>query len=234
MHHHHHIQILNRAYSDSIDELTHYLKSLGATQVITYDELTSDKSLRDRVKEWTGGKVHSGKSVSQAVSLIHTATGDSSHAQLRQWSDHDSSRTFPGPRRASCVIWSHVKTTAVTTNIFIHLQEPHLSRLLAIQVVYAEEYARKGRPDEDTGRYEGTLKYYARYYHPALVEGSTLVEGTRTRDSNNSGKRRRYIRDREDQGCCGEVGQRTVWKEDTTEARATDRLTPLCTRNKLP
>lgn len=30
--------------------------NLGATHVLTYDEL-ADKSLRQKVKEWTGGKV---------------------------------------------------------------------------------------------------------------------------------------------------------------------------------
>lgn len=34
-----------------------HLKELGATQVVTYDELLTDKSFRDRVKQWTGGNV---------------------------------------------------------------------------------------------------------------------------------------------------------------------------------
>lgn len=57
--------------SESMDKLTHSMKNLGATQVITYDELTNDKSLRERVKEWTGGKVSSrNSSVGRWRSLI--------------------------------------------------------------------------------------------------------------------------------------------------------------------
>jgi hypothetical protein len=37
-------------------EVEQYLKSLGATQVMTYDDL-EDKSISERVKGWTGGKV---------------------------------------------------------------------------------------------------------------------------------------------------------------------------------
>ncbi|EGN91990.1 hypothetical protein SERLA73DRAFT_191781 [Serpula lacrymans var. lacrymans S7.3] len=40
---------------NDIASLTEYLSNLGATHVVTYDEL-SDKSFRQRVKEWTGGK----------------------------------------------------------------------------------------------------------------------------------------------------------------------------------
>lgn len=39
-----------------VDSLKDQLRSLGATQVVTYDEL-EDKSLRDTVKKWTDGKV---------------------------------------------------------------------------------------------------------------------------------------------------------------------------------
>lgn len=33
-----------------------YLTGLGATQVLTYDDL-DDKTIKQRVSEWTGGKV---------------------------------------------------------------------------------------------------------------------------------------------------------------------------------
>ncbi|KAL0953383.1 hypothetical protein HGRIS_004622 [Hohenbuehelia grisea] len=40
---------------ENLSTLTDYLHSLGATKVLTYDEL-ADKSLRGQVKEWTSGK----------------------------------------------------------------------------------------------------------------------------------------------------------------------------------
>jgi hypothetical protein len=43
-------------YRDDIDELVDNLQNLGATKVLTYDVL-SDKSLKTKLKEWTGGKV---------------------------------------------------------------------------------------------------------------------------------------------------------------------------------
>ncbi|CAA7267387.1 unnamed protein product [Cyclocybe aegerita] len=39
----------------NLEELKKKLESLGATQVLTYDQL-ADKSVREKVKEWTGGK----------------------------------------------------------------------------------------------------------------------------------------------------------------------------------
>lgn len=39
-----------------LDELVDRLKTLGADEVVTYDEL-SDKTFRGKVKEITGGKV---------------------------------------------------------------------------------------------------------------------------------------------------------------------------------
>lgn len=43
---------------DKIDDLKKRLKELGATQVLTYDDL-AQKETRGLVKEWTGGKVNS-------------------------------------------------------------------------------------------------------------------------------------------------------------------------------
>ncbi|KIK60332.1 hypothetical protein GYMLUDRAFT_43632 [Collybiopsis luxurians FD-317 M1] len=40
---------------DNMAPLVEHLKGLGATKVLTYDDL-NDKSLRTKVKEWTGGK----------------------------------------------------------------------------------------------------------------------------------------------------------------------------------
>jgi hypothetical protein len=42
---------------DGIVQLKEQLQSLGATQVLTYDEL-NDKSLRDKVNAWLDGKVN--------------------------------------------------------------------------------------------------------------------------------------------------------------------------------
>ena len=41
---------------ENFSDVEQYLKSLGATHVIAYDEL-EDKSISERVKGWTGGKV---------------------------------------------------------------------------------------------------------------------------------------------------------------------------------
>lgn len=41
---------------DDLDSLKQQLTSLGATEVLTYDEL-EDKALRGRIKELTGGSV---------------------------------------------------------------------------------------------------------------------------------------------------------------------------------
>jgi NADPH:quinone reductase-like Zn-dependent oxidoreductase len=44
-----------RVNRDNIDQLKDQLTKLGATHVLTYDDLT-DKSTRDKIKQWTGGK----------------------------------------------------------------------------------------------------------------------------------------------------------------------------------
>jgi len=41
---------------EDFSDVERYLKSLGATHVITYDDL-EDKSISKHAKEWTGGKV---------------------------------------------------------------------------------------------------------------------------------------------------------------------------------
>jgi hypothetical protein len=43
-------------FSDDIAQLGKQLSSLGATRVLTYDDL-ADKTLRDKIKEWTNGSV---------------------------------------------------------------------------------------------------------------------------------------------------------------------------------
>lgn len=45
--------VLNRPDFDSLKQ---YLSDLGGDYVLTYDEL-NDRSLKDRVRGWTGGKV---------------------------------------------------------------------------------------------------------------------------------------------------------------------------------
>lgn len=54
--------IPNLSFSDDISQLKEQLQKLGATQVLTYEELT-EKSLRDDIKTWTGGKVSESYSV---------------------------------------------------------------------------------------------------------------------------------------------------------------------------
>ncbi|KAF5388679.1 hypothetical protein D9757_004770 [Collybiopsis confluens] len=51
---------------DDMTPLVKHLENLGATKVLTYEEL-SDKSLRGRVKEWTGGK-----DICLALNCTHT------------------------------------------------------------------------------------------------------------------------------------------------------------------
>jgi trans-2-enoyl-CoA reductase len=45
-------------YRDDIDVLRQELQDLGATHVVTYDELDIKKSMKAKVKEWTNGQVH--------------------------------------------------------------------------------------------------------------------------------------------------------------------------------
>jgi hypothetical protein len=41
-----------------LEELKEYLTNLGATQVVTYDELQADfKGLKGKVQQWTEGQV---------------------------------------------------------------------------------------------------------------------------------------------------------------------------------
>jgi NADPH:quinone reductase-like Zn-dependent oxidoreductase len=61
--------IRNRA---NVDELKKYLTDLGATQVLTYDDL-EDKSLDERVNEWTGGK---------EIRLLLNCIGDKSTTRM--------------------------------------------------------------------------------------------------------------------------------------------------------
>jgi trans-2-enoyl-CoA reductase len=45
-------------YREDINVLKEELQSLGATHVLTYDELNDKKSIKAKVKEWTNGQVH--------------------------------------------------------------------------------------------------------------------------------------------------------------------------------
>jgi hypothetical protein len=42
---------------DDIDVLKKELEDLGATHVVTYDELADKKAIKAKVKEWTDGQV---------------------------------------------------------------------------------------------------------------------------------------------------------------------------------
>ena len=48
----------NGAYRDDIDVLREELQGLGATHVLTYDELDDRKAMKAKVKEWTNGQVY--------------------------------------------------------------------------------------------------------------------------------------------------------------------------------
>jgi len=47
---------LHLTFRPNFDELAGSLTALGADHVLTYDSL-NDKSIKDQVKSWTGGKV---------------------------------------------------------------------------------------------------------------------------------------------------------------------------------
>lgn len=47
------------SYRDDIDVLREELQGLGATHVLTYDELDDRKAIKAKVKEWTNGQVYS-------------------------------------------------------------------------------------------------------------------------------------------------------------------------------
>jgi trans-2-enoyl-CoA reductase len=49
---------VNDAYRDDIDVLRQELQDLGATHVLTYDELDDKKAVKAKVKEWTNGQVY--------------------------------------------------------------------------------------------------------------------------------------------------------------------------------
>jgi mitochondrial enoyl-[acyl-carrier protein] reductase / trans-2-enoyl-CoA reductase len=42
---------------DDIDALRQELEDLGATHVVTYDELKDSKAIKAKVEEWTSGQV---------------------------------------------------------------------------------------------------------------------------------------------------------------------------------
>ena len=46
------------SYRNDIDVLKQELQGLGATHVLTYDELDDKRSIKAKVKEWTNGQVH--------------------------------------------------------------------------------------------------------------------------------------------------------------------------------
>jgi hypothetical protein len=46
----------SNSFRENFSDVERYLKGLGATHVMAYEEL-EDKSISQRVKEWTGGKV---------------------------------------------------------------------------------------------------------------------------------------------------------------------------------
>ena len=48
----------NDAFRDDIDALRQELQGLGATHVLTYDELDDRKAIKAKVKEWTNGQVY--------------------------------------------------------------------------------------------------------------------------------------------------------------------------------
>jgi hypothetical protein len=97
-------------HSESVDALKKQLEELGATHVATYDEL-SQKSFRDKVKEWTGGKV-------RPVIHLH------SHIQrprfivpplglkLRFWAGNNVHGASPWVRCAPSFIWCNVEAAS--------------------------------------------------------------------------------------------------------------------------
>jgi len=51
------LDLTGDACRDDIDALRRELQDLGATHVVTYDELDDKKAIKAKVKEWTSGQV---------------------------------------------------------------------------------------------------------------------------------------------------------------------------------
>jgi hypothetical protein len=51
------LDLTGNACRDDINALRQELQELGATHVLTYDELDDKKAIKAKVKEWTGGQV---------------------------------------------------------------------------------------------------------------------------------------------------------------------------------
>lgn len=49
--------LTNDAHRDDIDALRQELEDLGATHIVTYDELDDKKAIKAKIKEWTSGQV---------------------------------------------------------------------------------------------------------------------------------------------------------------------------------
>ena len=98
---------------------------------MTYDEL-NDKSLRQRVKDWTDGKVNVLRLMNICTrSLNGRDAAHSPHAQLREWPGHHRYGSFPRTGRASCFIRCDVEEAAFNTHITIHLPEFDVPWILA-------------------------------------------------------------------------------------------------------
>jgi hypothetical protein len=51
------LDLTGGARRDDIDALRRELQDLGATHVVTYDDLDDKRTIKAKVKEWTGGQV---------------------------------------------------------------------------------------------------------------------------------------------------------------------------------
>jgi len=56
-------------HRDNIDVLRQELEDLGATHVLTYDELDNKKTIKAKVKEMTNGQVHA-HSISRNIYVL--------------------------------------------------------------------------------------------------------------------------------------------------------------------
>lgn len=113
-----------------------YLTGLGATKVLTYDDL-DDKAVAKSVTEWTGGKVRS-PSPTRHIPL-NSFTGYPPVAELRRRQDHHQDAPIPRGPRASGDLRRDVETTAARSPGCVDFQRHCVPRILAEPVVHGEE-----------------------------------------------------------------------------------------------
>jgi hypothetical protein len=126
------------------------LEGLGANKVLTYDEL-NDKSLREKIKEWTNGKVLSCRNPSLFISII-CVQGYPSGLKLCRRRFYYSHGQTSWTRRTPGFLWRHVKAAAFTADLSSHIQESHFPWILAIKLDSNALTSREGTANREPSR----------------------------------------------------------------------------------